>query len=250
MLSFFLNLQVVKVNVMKARSIVVLLITLAVAGKAEGQQRMKPVTVTGAVTDTLMSPVSGALIVVDGVSTGIFTSRNGTFKMRIKPDVKSIGAFTSNMGSVVVAYDGGTRVDFVLDGREAMPGFEPEISEGEMEIDVAYGTVKRKNLTTGVGYIDGQDEVYASYTNIYDMIQGRVPGVSVSGNKITIRGINSINSGTDPLLLVDGIVVNSIDNISPRQVKSISVLKGSDASIYGSRGANGVILITLIGTQR
>lgn len=55
---------------------------------------------------------------------------------------------------------------------------------------------------------------------------------------------------TDPLFVVDGVVVNSIDNISPRMVKSISVLKGSDAAIYGSRGAGGVILITLVGTRR
>jgi TonB-dependent SusC/RagA subfamily outer membrane receptor len=75
-----------------------------------------------------------------------------------------------------------------------------------------------------------------------------VPSVQVNGTKITIRGVNSVNS-TDPLLIVDGIVVSSIDDIIPSMVKSIEILKGSDASIYGSRGANGVVMITLIGNQ-
>ena len=73
----------------------------------------------------------------------------------------------------------------------------------------------------------------------------RDPSVQVNGNKIVIRGVNSINS-TDPLFVVDGIVVSSIDDISPSMVKSIEILKGSETSIYGSRGANGVILITLV----
>ena len=124
------------------------------------------------------------------------------------------------------------------------------LAEGDTEIEIGYGTVKKKNLTTDVGYIDAQDDSNASYTNIYDMIRGKVPGVQVTGNKITIRGVSSINSSTDPLLVVDGVVVYTIDNISPRQVKSITVLKGSDAAIYGSRGAAGVIMITMMGTGR
>ncbi len=207
-------------------------------------------TVTGTITDTAMVPVSGVLLVVDGESTVITTNRNGIYKLKIKPYVKSIGAFTNNMGSVATVWDGRSVVDLVLDGRTGLLNFTPEIPAGERRIDVGYGTKRRKDLTTDVGFIDGQDEVNLSYTNIYDMIQGKVPGVQVSGNKITIRGINSINMGTDPLFVVDGVVVNSIDNISPRQVKSISVLKGSDASIYGSRGAGGVILITLLGSER
>ena len=235
---------------MKASAVFILVIALLAANDVSGQEHNKPVKVTGTVTDTLNAPVSGALIVVDGINTGIFTGRNGTYSLKVRPGTRKIGAFTSNMGSAVIEHDGGNRYDIVLDGSMAMPGFKPEIAEGDRDIEVAYGTVKKKNLTTDVGYIDGQDETFASYTNIYDMIRGRVPGVSVIGSKITIRGINSINSSTDPLLVVDGVVVSTIDNISPRQVKSISVLKGSDASIYGSRGANGVILITLIGAER
>jgi TonB-dependent SusC/RagA subfamily outer membrane receptor len=70
--------------------------------------------------------------------------------------------------------------------------------------------------------------------------------VQVSGKSITIRGRNSINSGGQPLIIVDGIMTSSLDNITPQMVKSIEVIKDASASIYGTRGANGVIIITLI----
>ncbi|MCU0459318.1 MAG: TonB-dependent receptor plug domain-containing protein [Bacteroidales bacterium] len=235
---------------MKTTTFVLILAAFMTSVLAEGQNRGRMITVSGTVTDTMMAPIGGVLIVADGQSTGVTTRRNGTYKLRVRQDIASLGAYTSNMGSTMTIFDGGTTVDFVLDGNTGMPNFKPEASYGDQKVDVGYGTKKRSELTTDVGYIDGQEDINASYNNIYDMIQGRVPGVQVSGTKITIRGINSINSGTDPLFVVDGVVVNSIDHISPRQVRSISVLKGSDASIYGSRGAGGVILITLLGTRK
>lgn len=83
------------------------------------------------------------------------------------------------------------------------------------------------------------------YNNIYDMIDGEVSGVEVIGRSIRIRGIGSINSGTEPLFVVDGSPVMDISYIYPIQVESISVLKGASTAIYGSRGSNGVIIIKL-----
>jgi TonB-dependent SusC/RagA subfamily outer membrane receptor len=80
------------------------------------------------------------------------------------------------------------------------------------------------------------------------MIRGEVAGVQVMGNSIRIQGVGSLTLSTEPLYVVDGNVVNSISDIQPYNVKSIEILKGSSASIYGSRGANGVILIKLIGS--
>jgi len=77
------------------------------------------------------------------------------------------------------------------------------------------------------------------------MIAGEVPGVQVKGNLIRIEGISS-NKDTTPLFVLDGVIVDKIDDINPSQVKSIEILKGASSSIYGSRGANGVILITTI----
>ena len=77
------------------------------------------------------------------------------------------------------------------------------------------------------------------------MIQGKCPGVKVEGQRIIIRGESTIYAGKDPLFIVDGATVNSIDWINPYDVKSIDILKDAAASIYGSRGANGVIIINL-----
>lgn len=226
------------------------MILLVAAIQAEGQNRAKLITVTGTVTDTEMYPVGGALIVIDLQDSGTKTRKNGTYKIKVRPEVRSIGVYTSNMGSAVTIFEGQQKIDFVLDGNEAMVNFAPVVREGDTKVDIGYGTVKKKDVNTDVGYIDGQTIDNASYSTIYDMIQGRVPGVDVVGNKITIRGPGSLHLSSDPLFVVDGVAVSSIDNINPREVKSISVLKGASAAIYGTRGANGVILITLIGTNR
>jgi outer membrane receptor protein involved in Fe transport len=85
-----------------------------------------------------------------------------------------------------------------------------------------------------------------AYTDIYQMIRQEVPGVVVSGKSIVVQQPNSFFGSTEPLFIVDGVRVNSIDYINPTEVKSIQLLKGSYANIYGIEGANGVISITLI----
>jgi TonB-dependent SusC/RagA subfamily outer membrane receptor len=90
-----------------------------------------------------------------------------------------------------------------------------------------------------------KDKNTASFITIYDLIRGRLSGVSVSrDNKITIRGTSSIRNIGDPLFVIDGMIVSSIDFISPNNVKTICVLKGAEASIYGAQGTNGVLVIT------
>lgn len=85
-----------------------------------------------------------------------------------------------------------------------------------------------------------------TYTDIYQMIRHTVPGVVVSGKRIVVQGPNSFFGSSDPLFIVNGHRVPSIDFISPNEVKSIRLLKGSNANIYGNEGANGVISITLL----
>lgn len=225
---------------------ILLVIFLAAVCNAQGQGKSKPVTLTGTVTDTNLSPVQGALVIIDGQNTGVVTGKNGTFRMKVRPGSKSIGVFTTNLGSALTAFEGQTKQEFVLDGREVIKS-TPELLRGEENVNIGYGTVKKKDLSKNIGYIDGRGTYSEGYTDIYQMIQGKVPGVTVTGNKITIRGVNSIMLSTDPLFVVDGVIVSSIDGINPREVKSIVVLKGPEAAIYGSRAAGGVIVITLLG---
>lgn len=124
-----------------------------------------------------------------------------------------------------------------------------ENNENE-ELNIGYGTVSRKNNTYSVEKVNVNRNEIGSYSNIYDYLRGRVAGVQVgppngSGEpRVTIRGINSINAGTDPLYVVDGVTVDSILWVNPNDVLSVEVLKDASASIYGVRGANGVIVIT------
>lgn len=120
-------------------------------------------------------------------------------------------------------------------------------------VNVGYGQVKRSDLTTSVSSVVVDQNEISSYSDIAEYLQGKVPGLSVTKNgdgyKFTIRGINSINSSTDPLFLVDGVEVSDISYLNPRDIKSVEVLKDAAASIYGTRGGCGVILISTVGSS-
>ena len=113
-------------------------------------------------------------------------------------------------------------------------------------VDIGYGKAARGDLTSSVSSVPIDENTSHTYRDIYEMIQGKCSGVQVEGKRVIIRGIGTIYAGTDPLFIVDGSAVSSIDWINPYDVKSIDVLKDAGAtSIYGSRGANGVIIINL-----
>lgn len=120
----------------------------------------------------------------------------------------------------------------------------------EEEVNVGYGTQSRDKLTYSVSKVDIKENEIVTYTNIWEYLQGRVPGVSIgdvsagSTPTITIRGINTATGSNEPLLMVDGNEVSDISFLSPSDVASVEVLKDASASIYGVRGANGVILFT------
>ena len=251
MLSLTQNHQKPELNLRNMRRGIVLLLvfSLIISENIEGQKSNKKNIVSGYVTDVNNQPVAGAMILADRQETGIVTNKKGFYKVRITPETRMIGVYSELNGSAETPVDGGPEINIVLYGNFAIQGFIPAIPAEEEMVNIGYGKVMKKDLTTSTGQINGQDNKYDSYTSIYDMIRGEVPGVQVVGTQILIRGMSSINSSNDPLLVVDGMPVSSIDNISPRQVKSISVLKGSDAAIYGTRAAGGVILIDLKGAS-
>ncbi len=206
-----------------------------------GQNRNKKIIITGNVLDSKQKPVEGAVIFIDKVKTSAVTDQKGFYKVKVNPDAKEILVFTLFNGASEEVINGRTSIDFILTGKSTEPANKTTDNE---VVNIGYGTTKKKEVTNAVGVIDGQDPSFASYQSIYDMIRGRVPGVEVNGKSIKIMGSSSLNVSTEPLFVVDGVIVNSIDDISPQTVKSIEVLKGPAASVYGTRGANGVILIT------
>ena len=124
-------------------------------------------------------------------------------------------------------------------------GTVAQVSQEDTEVNVGYGTIKKGDLTQPVSSIQVKENEMSGYRDIYEYLEGRVAGVEVTYDKrIIIRRVNTINGTTDPLIMVDGHEMKDISSINPNDVKSIDVLKGSSAALYGVRGANGVILIT------
>lgn len=122
------------------------------------------------------------------------------------------------------------------------------IKENTDSVNVGYGYVKKSKLTNSVSSVNMDQNEVASYSDIGEYLQGRVPGLSVIKDgaryRFMIRGIGTINGTSEPLIIVDGVEVSDISYLNPRDIRSVEVLKDSSASIYGARGAFGVILIT------
>jgi TonB-dependent SusC/RagA subfamily outer membrane receptor len=231
---------------MKSNLYILIILFLAIsAAPLSGQKGGKKITITGNVSDDIKSPVIGAIITIDGKQTNISTNRLGNYKLKVKPSDLKIGVLISTNYVIEEPIAGKTKVDITIPAAAHQQIVSQILDPGDEAINIGYGTVKKRDLLTSVSKIDGNTNKYASYTNIYDMLRGTVPGVQVVGNSIKIQGAGSLMSGTEPLFVVDGTIVNGISNISPVEVRSVEVLKGSSAAIYGSRGANGVILITL-----
>jgi TonB-dependent SusC/RagA subfamily outer membrane receptor len=222
-----------------------LLLALFSFNSIYAQKNNKKITITGYVVDGTQASVANAIIMIDGKKTDKITDEKGFYKIKVKAGTTKIGIFTFTNGILEESINGRSRINFTFEG--SVPDqVNNKVDPGEEAIDIGYGTIKKKNATTSVSKIDGTNPKYASYRNIYDMLRGEVPGVQVNGTSIRIQGASSLMLSTEPLFVVDGVTVSSIDGILPLMVKSIEVLKGSSASIYGSRGANGVILINLI----
>lgn len=218
-----------------------------VSGQKSNKKSNKKITISGYVVDQTNKPIANAIVMIDNQKTNILTDSKGFFKIKVKPGVAKIGILTATSGIVEEQVDGRTRINFTFAGTVPDQPKGKAVAAGDEEVNVGYGTVKKDNLTSPVGQIDANQSKYASYRTIYDVLKaGQVPGVQVNGNSIRIQGASSLTLSTEPLFVVDGVPVNTVDDIMPQMVKSIQVLKGSAAAIYGSRGANGVILINLM----
>lgn len=158
-------------------------------------------------------------------------------KVLIAALIASFAASCGTSRSAAVAVSGGD--ELAVRGSQERSEI---VSDGYQRID------SRKNASS-INRVDIKDEELGSYNTIFEYLRGRVPGVQIGyagpggTPSVTIRGENSFNAGTQPLFVVDGAVVSDIASINPNDVASVNVLKDSSTSIYGSRGAGGVIVI-------
>ena len=188
-------------------------------------------------------PVIGASVIVKGTTTGTVTDFDGNFELQAKVgDVLQVSFMGYKSQEVKVANAGPIRVTLA-----------PDNVMLQEVVAVGYGTMKKSDLTGAVTSIKADDLLKAPVSGLDQALQGRAAGVTVTSNSgqpgegatIRIRGIGSALGGNDPLYVVDGVITSDIKWLSPTDIKSMEILKdASAAAIYGSRGANGVILIT------
>ncbi|HAZ04275.1 MAG TPA: hypothetical protein DD458_16510 [Prolixibacteraceae bacterium] len=200
-------------------------------------------TISGKVTDSSGQPLPGVTVVVKGTTNGTITGFDGKYSLaNIPSDATLIFSFVG-MKTQEIAISGKTVVNVTMD--EEAIGIEEVVAIG-------YGTVKKKDLTGAISSLTGEKLVARQTAQIGTALQGALPGVMVTRNNsrpgagvtVRVRGITSLTSN-DPLVIVDGVPTGSIDDVNPSDIESLTVLKdAASASIYGSRAAAGVILIT------
>lgn len=228
---------------MKIRFFLLALISFTLFFDISAQKANRKITITGKVTDFYSSPVSGALIMIDGTTTTAKTSEKGYYKIKVKPSVSQIGVFTTITGAIEEPINGRNVVNFNLDKVITLQLSPGTGGVSDDMVNEGYGVARKGNISKPVTKSDVSGKEYSSFSSIYEVLR-TVPDVMVSGSNVTIRGSGTTGSKT-PLFVVNGVPMSSITSINPSMVKSIEVLKGPAASVYGLQGANGVILIQL-----
>ena len=210
--------------------------------------------VSGKVFDENGKPVEGATVQVKGTTIATSTIADGSYSLMAP----------SGTATLVITSVGFTQMEVAINNKEEVIVHTSSIASSLQDVVVVgYTTVKRKDVTGAVGGINQKDIKSRPVDNALQAMQGKVAGVDVGSNErpgtlpsIAIRGVRSLGTTTgtvvtgasnDPLFVVDGIplITGSVDNINPQDIESIDVLKDASATaIYGSRGANGVVIIT------
>ena len=237
--AFYFDRQKCKVGY-KLKALLVLCILLC-SNLATAQNQ----TVTGTViaADSKM-PLAGVTILEKGTSNGVVTNFDGEYSI----DVSGENAV------LVFSYVGFQTLESNVEGRSTM-NIELQVDSNALDevVVVGYGTAKKSDLTGSVVSISGDKLEEQARASVAETLTGRLPGVQVSSTEgspdadinIRIRGNGSLTQDSSPLIIVDGFPIASMSDISPTDIASISVLKdASSTAIYGSRGANGVIIIT------
>jgi len=200
-------------------------------------------TVTGVVRDPGGAPMSGVTVVVQGTSVGTLTGIDGKYTLSVPSGGTTLQFSFIGFTPQDVAISGRSVIDITL--KEAVTGLDEVVVVG-------YGTLKKKLVTGSTVQVKGDDIVKQSTVSPLTALQGQTPGLSIikntgepgAGFKVTVRGMGTIGNSA-PLYVIDGVPGGNIDNLSPADIESIDVLKDAASSaIYGSRGANGVILVT------
>ena len=224
---------------MKAKKLLLALLGMATALSLSAQT-----TVKGIVTDETGEPLIGAGVMVEGTTTGTITGIDGDYVLTLPENAVNLVFSFIGLADQVVPIAGQTEINVVL---KADQTFLDEV------VVVGYATVKRRDLLGSVSSVGADKLAEQPVTSVSQALSGKMAGVSVvttegdpdADIKIRVRGGGSITQDSSPLYIVDGFPVESINDISSSEIASIDVLKDAfSTAIYGSRGANGVVIVT------
>lgn len=215
----------------------------ALFAAAAGNQFVE-IVVQGTITDENNGPIPGANVLVKGTTKGTTTDAEGKFSISV-PDENAV---------LIVSFIGYTSEEVPVGSRTTIDvKLTPDIQQLSEVVVVGYGTQKRSSVTGAVATVGSKEVSALPVVSVESAIQGRVPGVQVTSNgspgttpTVRIRGIGSITGASQPLYVIDGFpAAGNLNNIDTKDIESVEVLKDAAASaIYGSRAANGVIIIT------
>ncbi|GAB1415490.1 TonB-dependent receptor [Paludibacter sp.] len=199
--------------------------------------------VTGTIVDSQNEPLIGVSVLIKGTHSGTITNVNGQF---------SIEASTTDV--LVLSSLGFKKQEIQVGSRKTISVvLQEEVTMLNEVVAIGYGTAKRKDVTTAVSTVSAKDFDVRPIVSAGQAIQGKAAGVQViqpngapgGETVIRVRGTTSFNGSSEPLYVVDGVPVDNISFLSPNDIDNINILKdASSAAIYGSRGANGVVIIT------
>lgn len=203
--------------------------------------------ITGNVKDANGEAVIGATIMEKGTKNGTVSDVNGNFTLQMSSTAHKLDISCIGMKAQSVDVKGRTSVSVVM---------KDDDKTLDDVVVIGYGTMKRRDLTGAVASVTGEKLAVNPVANVTEALQGQLPGVSVTTQdgrpgatmSVRVRGGGSITQSNDPLFIVDGVQVSSIDDIPADNIESIDVLKdAASTAIYGARGANGVIMVTTKG---
>ena len=203
------------------------------------------ITVRGNVSDGSGESLIGVTVQVEGTSVGTVTDADGNFILTNVPSNATLIISYVGMNSQNISVNGRAVINVIL---------EDDTELLEEVVVVGYGTMRKSDVTGAMAVVSAEELSTKPVTNAFEALQGKVAGVDITSSQrpgelgsIRIRGNRSLSATNSPLYVVDGVVLSSggIESINPRDIESINVLKdASSTAIYGSRGANGVILVT------
>ncbi len=199
--------------------------------------------VKGVVTDEDQLPIPGVNVVIKGTTTGTITGGDGAYSIK-----------AADGDVLVFTYIGYTTEEVTVSGNKHDVNMMPDLIGLSEVVVVGYGTQRKEAVTGSVASVKGDVVREMPGSNITQSLQGRIAGVNMQQSsskpgaemQIRVRGTRSLNASNDPLIVLDGVpFAGSLGDIDPNSIKSIDILKDASATaIYGSRGANGVILVT------